>query len=118
MEVLLSVAILAIGAVLIMQALARGAYALAVAKYRSTAYAFSEAKLADLELSASQGLIPKASGHFGAGQERFEWTVSATPLEEALPIQRVTLTVGWRQGRHPYESDFSLVQRVPPESQP
>lgn len=112
-EVLISVAILAIGAVLIMQALARGAFAQALAQHRATAYAFAAAKLADLEMIAAAGAIPASSGRFWAGQDAFEWQVGAAPLDDAPELQLLTLTVSWRQGRHRYESSYSVVQRAP-----
>ena len=113
MEVLISVAILSVGAVLILQALARGAYTLTLAKHRATAYAFAAAKLADLELAASQGVEPQMSGEFGPARERFTWQLEAAPLDEP-ELQRVTLTVSWRQGRHRHDSSFTTVQRAPP----
>ena len=115
-EVLISVAILAVGSVLIMQALARGAYALAVAAQRSTAYSFAAAKLADLELSARQGIVPNSAGRFGTGARQCEWRVDASPLDDEPQLALLTLTVGWRQGRYQYESRFSTVQRLPPEA--
>ena len=115
-EVLISVAILAVGAVLIMQALARGAYGLTVASNRSTAYAFAAAKLVDLELSAQQGTVPKTRGRFRTDRGRFEWTVHTAPLDEPQ-LELIMLTVSWRQGRHAYESSYSTAQRVPLEEE-
>ena len=115
-EVLISIAILAVGAVLIMQALVRGAYALTVASNRSTVYSFAAAKLTDLELSTRQGVAQKSSGRFGSGAGQFEWQVDASPLDDEPQLSLVTLTVAWRQGRHRYESHFSTVQRLPPEA--
>ena len=51
-EVLLSLAILGIGEVVILQALARGAHAMAAAERRSAAYAFAAAQLAVVVSSA------------------------------------------------------------------
>jgi prepilin-type N-terminal cleavage/methylation domain-containing protein len=112
-EVLVSVAILAAGAVVVMQALARGAHALATARHRATAYAFSAAKLADLQQQLDQGALEKTSGRFGTGAARFDWHVDAAPLADAEDLELVTLTVAWRQGRHDDAQHFSLVHRLP-----
>ena len=97
-----------------MQALARGAHALAAAQYRSTAYAFAAAKLADLEIGLQQRQEMKTSGRFGSGQEAFEWEVATAPQDHPK-LELVTLTVDWRQGQHRYASNFSTVRRVPEE---
>jgi prepilin-type N-terminal cleavage/methylation domain-containing protein len=114
-EVLLSLAILAVGEVLVMQALARGASALAAAEHRSTAYAFAAAKLADLEMSFQQRQELKTNGRFGAGRDAFEWQVEAAAQDDQPRLELVTLTVDWRQGPHRYASRFSTVRRVPEE---
>ena len=114
-EVLFSLAILAVGEVLIMQALARGAHALAIAERRSTAYAFAAAKLADLEMSFQQRAEPNMSGRFGAGQGAFEWRVDSVPQDDQPKLALVTLTVDWRQGKHEYASRFSTVRRLSDE---
>ena len=113
-EVLVSIAILAAGATIIMQSLARGAHALALSQRRVTAYGFAASKLADLELAAAQGETVRTAGAFGVGKDRFEWRLEPAPLE-VPSLQTVTLTVEWRQGGQRYESRFSTVQPVPPE---
>jgi hypothetical protein len=112
--VLISIAILASGAVIITQALARGAHALALAQRRTTAYSFAASKLADLELAAAEGDTARTAGAFGVGQDRFEWHLETAPLD-VPSLQTATLTVTWRQGGRDYESRFSTVQPVPPE---
>jgi hypothetical protein len=114
--VLISLAILSVGQVIIMQALARGAYALASAKRRSTAYAFAAAKLADLELSERQRVEPRLSGRFGSGQDTFGWRVDTAP--DSAQLELVTLTVDWRQSGHAYAQHFSAVRRAPAEDLP
>ena len=96
-----------------MQALARGAAALASAKQRSTAYTFAAAKLADLDLSQQQRIEPRLSGHFGSGRELFGWRVDAVPEPERPELELVTLTVDWQHGRHDYASRFSTVRPAP-----
>jgi hypothetical protein len=114
-EVLITVAILSSALVLILGALVRGAYALEVAKHRTHAYTFSSVKMADVELSLKQGLEPKMKGEFRMGHSPFEWRLDMTPIEEEPKLQLVTLTVGWRQGRHEYASQVSTITRVPEE---
>ena len=120
MEILVSIVILAVGSVLILQGLVRGAYALTAAGNRSTVYAFTASKMADLELAQRQGAALDPGGHFGTGRRQFTWRVNAAPVNDDPELELVTLTVGWRQDRHPYESSVSMVRRVPPpeERQP
>ena len=112
-EVLISVAILASASVFVLQALMRGAYAVALVRNKLRAYAFASAKMADLELSAAQGTPPKKAGSFSFGHDRFQWRVDAS-VDPATPqLELLTLTVGWHQGRHPYESQVSAILRLP-----
>ena len=113
-EILISVALLAFGVALILQGLARGAYALALATNRLRAYEFAGAKLADVELSGDSG---KTHGRFHMGSEEFEWTVDAAPLPDEETLELVTLTVGWQQGRREYAESASAVRRRPPEEE-
>lgn len=110
-EILISVAILSAGTVVVMQALAQGAYVLKVATNRMWAYTFSKSKMADLEMSLKQGLELKTRGTFRMGHEQFRWEIDTSPMEEPA-LELVTLTVAWRQGAHDYASRFSTVARV------
>ena len=112
-EVLLSLAILAIGQVVILQALARGAYALASAERSSTAYAFAAAKLAEVDASLQDGGAPRTSGSFQSSTTSFQWALERSPLPDEPRLELVTLAITWRQGRHPYESRLSLVHPAP-----
>ena len=119
-EVLIAITILAAGAPLLLQALAKGAQVLASARYRAAAHAFTAAKLADIELAAREGALPsKTAGAFLQAGQRYEWAIHAEPVAEDPALQTVTLTVGWRQGPHQYESSVTTVQRAPePVEQP
>ena len=110
---LISLAILSVGQVIIMQALARGAAALATAKQRSTAYAFAASKLADLELSERQHAEPRLSGRFGSGRDTFGWRIDAAPEAGQPRVELLTLTVDWQHGQHDYASQFSTLRRAP-----
>jgi hypothetical protein len=117
-----SVAILAGGAALIMQALLRAAVASQAAKHRTSAYAFAVAKMADLELSFRQGHDPDRSGAFRIGQQPFTWQVDqqllagAEALEGEPALHEITLSVAWRQGRAGYATDVSTIVWALPES--
>ena len=113
-EVLVSVAILAAGAVLILQALATGAYTLNVARNRTQAYTFARSKMADLEMALRQGEELKTRGRFRMGREQYRWTLHSSATEDP-EFELITLTVAWRQGQHDHESQFSTVRRIEPE---
>ncbi len=116
-EILISVVILASASVLVMQALARGAYTLAVATNRIRAYAFVATKMAELSTSLRQGIAPDRSGHFRVGRDEFRWYVQSSELPDGPKLELITLTVGWRQGRRPYEARVGMVRRVPTEKE-
>ena len=91
----------------------RGAYAVALAGNKLRAYAFASAKMADLEISLAQGAVPKKDGAFRLGRDRFSWHVN-TAIDPGAPrLELVTLTVGFFQGRHPYESQVTGLMRRP-----
>ena len=113
-EILISIAILAGGSVMVMQALARGAYALSVATNRMRVYEFSRAKMADLDITLERNREPKPRGRFRMGRESFNWSVVMLPTSDP-ELQQVTLTVTWDQGRQTYASEFSTVTRIEDE---
>ena len=112
-EILISVAILASASVFVLQALMRGAYAVALAGNKLRAYEFISAKMADLEISVAQGVRPRKDGEFAFGRDRFHWHVDTAVDPAAPPAEMVTLTIGWSQGRHPYESRITTLLRLP-----
>ena len=112
-EVLISIAILASASVLVLQALMRGAYAVALAQNKLRAYAFASAKMADLEISVTRGVVPKTDGTFGFGHDRFSWHVDTAIDPGAPQLELVTLTVEFFQGLHPYESQIGGLMRRP-----
>lgn len=107
-EVLVSVAILASSTVVILQALARGAYALTAATHRLRAYTFAAQKLADLEVSATAKLPDRLSGDFTSGKDRYHWRIDAKPAEDEPRLTVLMLTVEWRQGLRQQEAQVSL----------
>ena len=117
-EILVSVAILAAGTVLVLQALGRGAYLLTVARQRSTAYALSAAKMADLELSLRQGGEPQTKGRFGQGRDQFVWQADVSPARESPNLALVMLTVSWRQGGRDDALQTSTLVAIPGASAP
>ncbi len=112
-EILVSVAILSVSAVLILQACARGAQALAVARTRLRAYAFMSQKLGELELAPPGQPVKEAEGSFRIGEEAFAWRLGSGRVPEDVALEVVTLTVEWRRGRTPYSAETSLVRRLP-----
>jgi hypothetical protein len=117
-EILVSVALLASASVLVMHALAQGAYVSTLAHNRLRAHAFATAKMADLDLSEAQGIAPDPEGQFRIGRQQFQWRVYAAPLQDEPALEEVTLTVDWRQGRHTHESRVSTLRRLPQTPQP
>lgn len=112
-EILISVAILASAVVFIMQALARGAYALSLGGNQMRAYTFASAKMADLEVALSQGEDVDKQGSARSSRDQFRWRVATSPVEDEPQLQLVTLTVEWNQGSRTYESAYSLLRRLP-----
>lgn len=105
-------AILATAIIFIMQALARGAYVLAVARNRLRAYAFCVTKMAELELGFREGQTPKTHGDFRLEGDRFDWRVDTAPDASDEEFELVTLTVDWQQGHASYESRVSTVRHA------
>ena len=115
-EILVSVAILAGSLALILQALARGSYALAVADNRFTSYAFLVAKLADVDTMIARGHTMTTEGQFRSGRQPFHWRLDTVPSPEDPLLEQVTLRVMWRQGERDYHSDVSLLRRLPEQT--
>ena len=116
-EILISVAILASAAVLIMQGLLRGAYVLTLAEQRAHAYLFSVDMLANLEI-ASDVSEEATEGYVKKGSDTFVWHVEVSPLPEDEQLELHTLTVGWGQGRNQRSVRASVLRRVPPPEKP
>ena len=111
-ELLISVAILASAAVIIMQALAHSAYVLALANNRLRAYTFCTSKMADLETHLRDASPLDTHGEFQIGQDQFQWHVDTSPVSDDPHFELVTLTVGWEQGRAAYESQVSALRHI------
>ena len=114
-EVLISVILLAGGAVLVMQSFATGWEAIVRADERSRAYLFALSKLADLELANQQGhdLADRTDGSFRAGSKPFAWHLDVPSDEKRLGApQPVTLSVRWPRGQTSDEAQFSML--LPP----
>lgn len=122
-EVLISVALLAGGAVLIIQAFAHTWEAAGVEDSRSAAYLFALSKLSDLELAHQQNhdLRDKVSGNFRSGKEIFKWEThiepAFTPPPESKEIapDRVTLLVQWPRDQWRFETLLSPPKQEVPE---
>ena len=112
-EILISVAILASAVVFIMQALARGAYALSLGSNQMRAYTFASAKMADLEVALSQEAAIDEEGSTPSSRDQFRWRVAMSPVDDEPQLQLVTLTIEWNQGPRVYASSYSLMRRLP-----
>ncbi len=103
-ELLVSVAILAMGSVLTMQALARVAHAQMVAESMMAAHLFAASKMAALELASREGeLEPSASGSVGTGDQALRWRATTEAVPEDPAVRAVSLAVAWRHGAQIYE---------------
>lgn len=111
-EVLISVILLAGGAVLVMQSFATGWEAIVRADERANAYLFALSKLADLELANQQGrdLAERTEGSFRAGAKPFSWHLDVRAGEKsANSAQLVTLSVSWPRGKTQDGAEFSML---------
>jgi hypothetical protein len=108
---MISVVILSMGAVLVMQALGRVASAMALEERRGQAALFAFSKMAEVELAvrSRQPLEENSRGDFQAGEQRFEWNLSATPVADGPPGESVSLIVTWNDGRQSHEHRFDTV---------
>ncbi|GEM_PF-1917930 len=114
-EVLVSVVILAFGAVVVMEALARVAYAMTLAEGYSGSHLVALAKMSDLERAAraGEGLREHDHGRVQLGQQWFEWDSLAPPVEEASRAQSLALTVTWSHGRKTFERHLETLVMIP-----
>ncbi len=118
-EVLISVVILSTGAVLVVQALARAAYAQAVVERQTAAYLFAMSKMAGLELAIDEGqeLKDREAGSFRVENQLFQWETTAEPSRDDPELTTVALHVRWRYGPQTFEQRLETWMGVPlPES--
>ena len=110
-EILMSVAILSIGTVLVMQALARAAWGITAAEHRRQACLFSLSKMAEAELTlrTMKELEEHSGGSFQADQQAFVWNLSSMPETEGSPRRLISLAVTWEDGAHRYEHRVQTV---------
>ena len=118
-EVLVSVVIIAIGTVVVMQALARVAQAQVVADDRVQASLVASAKMVEAELATVDGtpLSEHDGGHLRVNEQPFDWTLSAAASAEDPQVQAITLAVSWSRGQKTYRQEVSTLVRLPKESQ-
>ena len=112
-EILLSIVILSSAVTVIMQAMARSVSALHLAQNMITAYAFANAKLADVELELAQRQDPSGSGSFREGRDLFQWSVDVVPWVDSPGVDHVSLAVTWTQSGHAYVREVAMLHRVP-----
>ena len=119
-EVLISVVLLAMGAVFIMQALARISYAQLVAEDRRSAYFFSLSKMAEIELSVWQGTFPKEGEHgrVRVGASTGSWDVTASPLADDSQEMAIVLTTSWHRGADAFTHHVETILHIPHDPTP
>ena len=113
-ELLVSVVILASGAVLVMQGLAKAAQATLVIDQHEGAYLFALSKMADVEVAARAGkeLLEHEGGTFRREGQAYEWEVVTSSMDDPQ-VKDVTLTVSWRAGSQAYDRRFETLVRTP-----
>ncbi len=112
-EILVSVAILSIGAVLVMQALGRAASAMVIAEHRNQATLFSVSKMTEIEMALLQGqeVEEHTGGSFQVDEQLYQWSFSS-PLNKEDPQRKsVSLVVTWNDGGHMVEHHVETVLR-------
>ena len=114
-EVLLSLMVISVGAVFILQALAKIAETFTIAENRIVAYRFTASKLEEIESTPSDKetfLLPQ-EGAFKEGNTRFNW--SWTPrlvLEEDPTLAEASFTVRWKRGVWEYSHQADTLLRL------
>ena len=110
----MSLAILGVGAVTVLQALARIAHAQALTAYQANAYLFAVSKLGDVEVAFRQGrdIRDQEEGSFHIGPRNFRWALVTVPLVEAPWVRAVSLTVRWRAAQQDYSRQSQTQLRM------
>jgi len=113
-----SVAILSVGSVLVMQALARVAHAQVLAESMASAQLFAASKMAAIELACREGceLDEAEEGRVRVGEQTLEWRASAEEVPEDPALRSVSLAVTWRRGAHTFERRLDTWLRTSPEA--
>ena len=99
----------------VMEALARAAYAMTLAEGYSGSHLVALAKMSDLERAARAGeaLREHDHGRVQLGQQWFEWDSLAPPVEEPSRAQSLALTVTWNHGQKHFERHLETLVTVP-----
>ncbi|MBN1587243.1 MAG: prepilin-type N-terminal cleavage/methylation domain-containing protein [Candidatus Omnitrophica bacterium] len=114
-EVLVSVVILATGAVAVTQALMRVSHAMSVAEFRTLSTQFAASKMAEVEMLVAQGEeVRPGQGRTGFGLRSFEWTldVSETHLLDSNRLGLITLDLVWKRGSASYRQKYQTLLPV------
>ena len=115
-EVLVSVAILAVGTVVLMQALGRVSWAVLVGESERETLLFSFSKMGETEWQVQSGLeLPeKENGKFSSGGHEFFWrrTIQSDPMQPELKSADFGVTWGTGSARGEYRVETLLKQPV------
>ena len=112
-EVLMSVAILSVGAVFILQALANVSYAVTVAERQAQCHLFILSKAAELELAFREGrsLEERTQGTFRIQNQRFDWELHISPVDGPLQVQSMLFSIRWSDAGHTFERELQTLLR-------
>ena len=129
-EVMVSVAILSVAAVLLMGAMGRAYSATAQIEARQEAYSFALSKMGEVELAlrAGQGGAEHSGGSFQIEKRLFRWDLELLPVEEEpleaemekkkrLPRKQASLTVQWEDGSYTQRHRVETLVILPKEDE-
>lgn len=104
----MSIVILASTSVMVMQALARVAWAQAVAEQQGQVLLLSASKLTELELDLLQGTLREAdSGSWQSGAQTYQWETSVSSDQKEPRLKTLTLDVRWQYRAHEEHRRFA-----------
>jgi len=117
-EVLLSVVILAVGAVVIMQALVKISYAHTIVEDQTRASLLAMSKMAELELAVREGVFPEKGerGRERMGTQTMLWEATSQAREEDPTLAAVHVTISWRRGSAVGERQLDTLLRPPQDA--
>lgn len=112
-EILVSIAILAGAMAVMLQAFARSASTLALAKNRLRAYHFCMTKMSELAADPARAVPEGGDGSFRVGRDRFTWQLESSLLPDDPMLAVVTLTTAWTHSGRPHAMQVSRLWPMP-----
>ena len=115
-EIMISIAILAVGLIFILQGLTQCLSIMRISQDNLEASLLAEDKMADTEIAIKQDkekFFKDTSGELQSGNIEFKWQVQLTPDMEYEDLYKVITTVGWKEGKRNGASIFSTYLMIP-----